>query len=54
MEFTVRGHAVSIGWLIALLVLIACFVIWLAAGAAATGPLVLGLIAALAVAYLIG
>jgi hypothetical protein len=53
MEFTVRGHAVSIGWLIALLVLIACFVIWVAS-VAVTTPLMLGLIAALAVAYLIG
>jgi len=53
MEFTVRGHAVSIGWLIALLVLIACFVIWIA-HASVTPFLILGLIAALAVAYLIG
>jgi hypothetical protein len=53
MEFTVRGHAVSIGWLIALLVLIACFVIWIA-GVSTTPTLMLGLIAALAVAYLFG
>ena len=53
MEFTIRGHAVPIGWLLALLVLIACFVIYIAS-ISVTTPLILGLIAALAVAYLIG
>lgn len=53
MNFEVHGHSVSIGWLIALLVLVACFVIWIA-GATLTKPLELGLIAGLALAYLIG
>lgn len=50
--FTVRGHAVGIGWIIALLVLIACFVLWMM-GSAST-IMLLGLIAALALAYLLG
>lgn len=50
--FTVRGQEVGIGWIIALLVLIACFVLWLAGGA--TMPILLGLIGALALAYLLG
>lgn len=50
--FTVHGHTVGIGWILALLVLIACFVFWLVGGA--TTPMIIGLIAALALAYLVG
>jgi hypothetical protein len=50
--FTVRGQNVSFGWILALLVLIACFVFWLVGGAAT--PMIIGLIAALALAFLIG
>jgi hypothetical protein len=50
--FTVHGHAVGIGWIIALLVLICCLVLWLVGGA--TTPILIGLIAALALAYLLG
>lgn len=50
-EFVVKGQTVSIGWLIALLVLIAVFVLWIV-GKGST--IELGLIGALALAYLIG
>lgn len=50
--FNVGSRPVSLGWIIALLVLISCLVIWLAGGI--TPLLLLGLIAALALAYLIG
>lgn len=53
MSFEIRGHTFSFGWIIALLVLIACFVIWLA-GAHLTVPITLALIAALALAMLVG
>lgn len=50
--FTIQGHTLGIGWILALLVLIACFVMWLAGGASTL--MLLGLIAALALAYLLG
>ena len=50
--FTVHGHAIGIGWIIALLVLIACFVLFLVGGTSTL--MLLGLIAALALAYLLG
>ena len=49
--FVVRGQTVSVGWIIALLVLIACFVLWLIGKG---NSMELGLIAALALAYLLG
>jgi uncharacterized membrane protein (DUF485 family) len=52
VNFNVHGQPVSFGWIIALLVLIACFVLWLVGGV--TAPMMLGLIAALALAYLLG
>lgn len=51
-NLTIHNHTVGVGWIIALLVLIACFVLWLVGGA--TAVIMLGLIAALALAYLIG
>lgn len=50
--FTIHGHAVGIGWILALLVLIGCFVLWIAGGTSTL--MLLGLIAALALAYLLG
>lgn len=49
---TYGGYS-TVGALLALLVLVACFVTWLVPGAVAT-ELIVGMIAALAVAYLIG
>jgi hypothetical protein len=51
-NLTVHGHAIGIGWILALLVLIACFVLFLVGGVSTA--LLLGLIAALALAYLLG
>lgn len=52
LGFTVHGHAVGLGWIIALLVLIACFVLLLVGGASTL--ILLALIGALALAYLLG
>ena len=52
VNFNVKGQAVSLGWVIALLVLVACMVVWLAG--AITPALLLGMIAAIALAYVIG
>jgi hypothetical protein len=51
-NFNVGSRPVSLGWIIALLVLIACFVLFLVGGV--TPLMILGLIAGLAAAYLIG
>lgn len=51
-NWTIGGYPIGIGWLIALLVLIAAFVIWLA-DSALTRDKVLAMIAALALARLI-
>jgi NhaP-type Na+/H+ or K+/H+ antiporter len=51
-NLTLGSHTVGVGWIIALLVLIGCFIMWLVGGV--TMPIVLGLVAALALAYLIG
>lgn len=49
--FTIRGQEVGLGWIIALLVLVICVVLW----AISRGHSIeLGLIAALALAYLLG
>ena len=50
--FTVRGREVGLGWILALLVLIGCFVLWMIGKPSAL--MLLGLIAALALAYLLG
>lgn len=50
--FTIHGHVVGLGWILALMVLIACFVMWLVGGV--TPLMLVGLIAALALAYLLG
>lgn len=52
VQFNVKGQPTSLGWIIAFLVLIACLVVWLAG--AITPSLLLGLIAGLALAYVIG
>lgn len=51
-EFTIAGHTVGIGWLLALIVLLVCIMVWLLGGV--TPLMLLGLVAALALAYLLG
>jgi hypothetical protein len=48
----VAGHAYGLGALIALIVLVVCIILWIV-GHALSDHMILGLVAALAVAYLV-